>query len=213
MESKTHLITKRFAYDNGRQVTVSVPPVPAEAIVYAGDGQLLAQWGNLLQATDAPPTMIVGVHHTSDKDEMARIKEYSPSFDEAIFSAHEKFFTKDVRDWVQMEFGIRLPAEQTAVCGVSASGELALAMGMRHPDLYGSVFCMSPGGGYQPPDHLSVSLPRVYLTAGSEEPFFLENAKRWADALGKAGGDVKMTERHGGHGDPFWAEEFPGMVT
>ena len=55
-------------------------------------------------------------------------------------------------------------------------------------------------------------LPRTYLVAGTQEPFFLENATRWADALRDAGADVMMTERVGGHGDPFWQAEFPLMV-
>lgn len=90
------------------------------------------------------------------------------------------------------------------MCGVSASGELALAIGLRHPEVYGAVFCASPGGGYQPPDVMPNALPRTYLTAGTLEPFFLENANRWAAALRDAGADVVMTERVGSHGDSFW---------
>ena len=56
------------------------------------------------------------------------------------------------------------------------------------------------------------SLPRVYLVTGALEPFFLQNATRWAVALRDADADVVMTERAGSHGDAFWAEEFPLMV-
>ena len=56
------------------------------------------------------------------------------------------------------------------------------------------------------------SLPRAYLVAGMQEPFFLGNAIRWANALRDAGADVVMTERVGSHGDVFWREEFPLMV-
>jgi S-formylglutathione hydrolase FrmB len=56
------------------------------------------------------------------------------------------------------------------------------------------------------------SLPRAYLVAGTLEPFFLENAKRWAAALQDAGADVVMSERIGSHGDAFWQEELPLMV-
>lgn len=76
----------------------------------------------------------------------------------------------------------------------------------------GSVFASSPGGGFQPPEVLPWPLPRVYLTAGTEEPFFAENARRWADAFDRAGGEVVLTERPGDHGDPFWRAEFPRMV-
>jgi enterochelin esterase-like enzyme len=56
------------------------------------------------------------------------------------------------------------------------------------------------------------SVPRAYLVAGTLEPFFLENARRWATALRDAGAEVVMTERVGSHGDAFWREEFPLMV-
>ena len=96
--------------------------------------------------------------------------------------------------------------------GVSASGELALALGLRHPDVYGAVFCASPGAGYQPPAVMPRSLPRAYLVAGTLEPFFNENAMRWANALRDAEADVVIRERIGSHGDAFWQEELPLMV-
>jgi enterochelin esterase-like enzyme len=207
---KGKLVTKTFNYDGGRQATVYVPPVPAEAVVFAGDGQLISQWGGVLEAAGVPPTMIVGIHRLDD--EMLRLHEYSPAFDAERFAAHEKFFVEDVRKWARKRFGVALPAERTAVFGVSASGELALAMGLRHPDIYGSVFCASPGGGYRPPVVMPDSLPRAYLVAGTLEPFFLENATRWAVALRDAGAEVVMTERVGSHGDAFWREEFPLMA-
>jgi len=206
------LVTETFEYDGGRQVTVYVPPDPPEAVVFAGDGQLISQWGGYLEAADVPPTMIVGAYRTDDEDEMVRIHEYSPTFDEERFAAHESFFVEDVRSWVRSRFDVALPAERTAVCGASASGELALAMGLRHPDIYGVVFSASPGGGYRPPSVMPSPLPRTYLVAGTLEPWFLENATRWADALRDAGADVVMTERVGNHGDPFWQAEFPLMV-
>ena len=104
---------------------------------------------------------------------------------------------------MRSRFGVALPAERTAVFGVSASGELALAIGLRHRDVYGAVFSASPGAGYRPPGVMPSSIPRVYLVAGTLEPFFHENATRWADALRDAGADVVMTERVGSHGDAF----------
>ncbi|MBV9853824.1 MAG: hypothetical protein JOY82_04760 [Streptosporangiaceae bacterium] len=204
------LVTQTFDYDGGRPVTVYVPPVPPEAVVFAGDGQLISQWGGVLEAAGVPPAMIVGTHRLDD--EMLRLREYSPVFDAERFAAHETFFVGDVRHWVRSRFGVALPAERTAVFGVSASAELALATGLRHPGLYGAVFCASPGAGYRPPASMPDSLPRAYLVAGTLEPFFLENATRWAVALRNAGADVVMTERVGSHGDAFWRQEFPLMV-
>ena len=204
-------VTETFDYDADRQVTVYVPPDPPEAVVFAGDGQVLSQWGGALEAADVPATLIVGVHRLSD--ETLRLHEYSPGFDPERFAAHERFVVEDVRTWAVSRFGVALPAERTAVLGVSASGELALALGLRHPDVYGAVFCASPGAGYRPPAVMPSSLPRAYLVAGTLEPFFSENARRWATALRDAGADVVMTERVGSHGDAFWRQEFPMMVT
>jgi len=197
-------------YDGGRKVTVYVPPDPPEAVVFAGDGQGISQWGGFLEAADVPSTMIVGVHRLAE--EMPRLHEYSPVFDAERFAAHEKFFVEDVRRWARSRFGVALPTERTAVLGYSAGGELALALGLQHPDVYGAVFSGSPGGGYKPPGVMPSPLPRVYLFGGTLEPFFLDNATRWAVALRDAGADVVMSERRASHGATLWREEFPLMV-
>jgi enterochelin esterase-like enzyme len=204
------LVTEMFEYDSGRPVTVYIPPDPPRGVVFAGDGQLISQRGGVLEAAAVPPTMIVGAHRLDD--ETLRLQEYSPGFEPERFAAHEQFFVEDVRRWVQSRFGVALPVERTAVFGVSASGELALAMGLRHPDIYGAILCASPGGGYRPSAVMPRPLPRAYLVAGTLEPFFLENASRWATALRGAGADVVMTKRVGSHGDAFWREEFSLMV-
>jgi hypothetical protein len=125
------LVTETFGYDGGRLVTAYVPSGPPEAIVFAGDGQLISQWGGALEAADVPSTMIVGVHRLAD--ETLRLHEYSPGFEPNRFAAHEKFFVDDVGRWVRSRFGVALPTEHTAVFGVSAGGELALAIGASAP--------------------------------------------------------------------------------
>ena len=204
------LVTENFDYEGGRLATVYVPPDPPEAIVFAGDGQTLSQWGGVLEAADVSSTMIVGVHRAAD--EALRLHEYSPGFDPERFAAHERFFVEDVGAWARSRFGVTLSAERTAVFGVSAGGELALAIGLRHPDLYGAIFSGSPGAGYRPPDVMPTPLPRTYLVAGTLEPFFLDNAARWAAALRDVAADVVMSERVAGHDDAMWREEFPLMV-
>jgi pimeloyl-ACP methyl ester carboxylesterase len=208
--SSREFVTEMFEYGGGRQVTVYVPLDPPEAIVFTGDGQGISKWGRLLEKADVPSTMIVGVHGLTD--ETLRLHEYSPGFEPERFAAHEKFFVEDISRWTKSRFGVALPTERTAVFGVSAGGELALALGLRHPDVYGAVLCASPGGGYKPPINMPSPLPRTYLVAGTQEPFFLENARRWADALRDTDADVVMHERAGSHGGAFWREEFPLMV-
>ena len=155
--------------------------------------------------------MIVGAHRVGD--ETLRLHEYSPAFDPVRLAAHQKFFVEDLRRWVRSRFEVVLPTERTAVFGVSASGELALAIGLRHPDVYGAIFCASPGGGYRPPEAMPRSVPRACIS--SLAPWSRSsssNATRWATALRDAGADVVMTERVGSHGGAFWREELPLMV-
>ena len=204
------IVTETLDYDDGRQVTVYVPTDPPAVIVFAGDGHMIAHWGGSLEATDLPPTLIVGAHRAAD--ETLRLHEYSPTFDPERFAAHERFFVGDIGAWAQSRFGVTLPAERTAVFGVSAGGELALAIALRHPDRYGAIFSASPGAGYRPPAMMPRLLPRTYLVAGTQEPFFLENAARWAAALRAAAADVVLIERVAGHDAAMWREEFPRMV-
>ena len=145
-------------------------------------------------------------------DETLRLHEYSPGFDPHRFAAHERFFVDDIGTWVRSHFGVTLSAERTAVFGVSAGGEFALAIGLRHAQRYGVIFAGSPGAGYRPPTVLPTPLPRTYLVAGTLEPFFLDNAARWRRALRDAAADVVMTERVAGHDDAMWRAEFPLMV-
>jgi enterochelin esterase-like enzyme len=210
--SAGELITETLAYDQGRQVTVYVPPDSAEAVVYAADGGWhIARLSEALEHASIRSTMIVGVHGLQDDD--GRLHEYVPGFNAERFSAHERFFVGEVRRWVASRFRVALAAERTGVWGASLGGELALAMGLRHPDVYGAVLAASPGAGYKPPAVFPGLLPRFYVVAGTQEQFFLDNAELWASALRKADADLVMMERDGGHGDEFWAEEFPLMVT
>ena len=144
-----NLITEALDFDGGRQVTVYVPPDPVEAVVFAADGAWHAsRLSAVLKGASAPPTMIVGVHGVPDGD--GRLHEYVPGFDAERFAMHERFFVDDVGRWVESRFGVPLLAERTGVWGASLGGEFALAMGLRHPDVYGAVFSASPGAGYKP---------------------------------------------------------------
>jgi hypothetical protein len=123
------LITETLDYDGGRRVTAYLPTQPPEAVVFAGDGQLLSAWSADLDAAQVPPTLVVGVHRVAD--ETQRLHEYSPTLAPDRFAAHERFFVDDVRRWVTSRFGVALPPGRTAVLGVSAGAELALACARR----------------------------------------------------------------------------------
>ena len=81
--------------------------------------------GALPESPHADPAAGELVTETLDYD------GYSPVFDAERFSAHERFFVEDVGRWARSRFGVALPAERTAVFGVSAGGELDQGQGCR----------------------------------------------------------------------------------
>lgn len=208
------LVTETFAFDGGRRVTAYVPPGTPDAIVFAADGgwhtERLAS--ALEGARERPSTMIVGVHGLADDE--GRLREYVASFGGEHFEAFERFVVEDVRAWTRTVLDVELAAERTAVWGASLGGELALAMGLRHPAIFGVVLCASPGGGFTPASiALPSVVPRAYLVGGRQEPWFLDNASRWADALSATGAAVAIESREGEHGGQFWYDELPLMVS
>ena len=100
--------------------------------MFAGDGQFISQWGGVLKAADVPSTTIVGAHRLAD--ETLRLHEYSPGFDPERFAAHEQFFVEDVRRWAGRDSESRRPPIAPR-CSCLGGGELALAIGLRHPDV------------------------------------------------------------------------------
>jgi hypothetical protein len=148
-EDLREFVTETFQFDGGRQVTVFLPTKSPEAILFATDGQHVIGWGHFLEDAAVRSTMIVGVHSLAD--ETLRLHEYSPVFDLERFSAHETFFVEDVPRWTKSQFGVILPLNRTAIFGVSAGGELALALGLRYPQLYGAILSASPGGATSRP--------------------------------------------------------------
>lgn len=207
------LVTGELPFDGGRSVTVHVPARPADAIVFVADGGWhTARVAAAIEAAVVGPSVaVVGVHGRADGD--GRFEEYVLGLDPTRFEAHEAFFVDEVAAWVAARFDVGFAPDRTAVWGASLGGELALALGLRHPDVFGVVLAASPGGGFRPPADLPEPLPRTYLVAGTEEPFFAENATRWADALGNAGADVVLTTRDGDHGGGFWFGELAPMLT
>ncbi|MCC6740623.1 MAG: hypothetical protein IT452_16385 [Planctomycetia bacterium] len=63
-------------------------------------------------------------------DETGRLHEDTPYFASPRFDAHAAFLMGEGRAWTRSRFGVDLPAGRTAVFGVSAGGELALALGL-----------------------------------------------------------------------------------
>ena len=210
VDAPSSLVTERFDYDGGRDVTLYVPSGRVETFVFAADGGWhVERLGEALAESDLRTTMVVGLH--GHPEEQGRLREYVPTVDPTTFLAHEQFFVAVV-DWVGNRYPMSLDPDRCAVWGASLGGEFALAMGLRMWPRFRFVFSVSPGAGFRPPAQMGDYPKSVYLVAGTEEPFFLANARRWSDSLTAAGSDVVMMERAGGHGDPFSSAEFPRMV-
>ena len=157
------------------------------------------KWGTVLEVADVPPTMIVGVHGLTE--EMPRLHASTHLvFDAERFAAHERFFVDDVRRWTQAQFGVALPAGRTAVFGYSAGAEsLALALGLRHPDVYGVVVAGSPGGGQLPTTARDAEVPAPGLPSAERSSRSSSTTLlRWDAALRAAGADVAMNTARAG---------------
>lgn len=212
-ELNGQIFVEELAFDGGRTVAAYMPPDAADAVVYAADGGWhIERLARALEDAGRRSTAIVGVHGLDDDD--ARLHEYVESFGGDRFRRFERFVVEEVRVWAESVVGASVPADQTAVWGASLGAEFALAMGLRHPELYNTVLCASPGGGLSPTNYaLPLLIERAYFVGGTGEAWFLDNARRWADALRNAGADVVLHERDGEHGGTFWYDEFPLMVS
>jgi hypothetical protein len=90
-----------------------------------------------------------GVH---GHHETLRLGEYSPAFDPRRVAADERFLVDDVRRWLATRFGVDVPRRCTAMVG-------ALAIGLRHPDIFGAILCASSDAGYLPPATMPGAAP------------------------------------------------------
>ena len=180
-------VTETFDYDGGRQVTVYVPPDPPEAVVFAGDGQFISQWGEVLETADAPSTMIVGVHGLADETPRLHstrrpcpgtvrgtrevLRRGRPPMDGgAVWSSAARRPHRGVRGLGGRGAGARhrASASRHLRCGLLRLARRGLPTACADAEL------------------ASARVPRRRTL----EPFFLENATRWAAVLRDAGADV-----------------------
>ena len=143
--------TRRSISTGGRTSTVYVPPDPTQSVVYAVDGGWHIE--RLVRSLEgsaggSSSTMVVGVHGLQDDD--GRLQEYVEAFGGERFQSFEEFLVMEVRAWVHSDLSGGLPSERSAMWGASLGGEFALAMALRHPEMYGVALCASPGGGFTP---------------------------------------------------------------
>lgn len=207
-----------------RKVRVYLPPshdrTRPTSVIYAADGMLNSDvLEPLILAGHVRPVMVIGVSSGGylgdqsgkepyDIKRDLRALEYLPGHDADRFKKHEAFFCEELAAWAQRELGASSDRKDKAVFGCSNGARFAVEMGVRHPDLFGSVFAFSVAGnrGAEPKKRENSS--HFYLAAGMWEPGFHKITKAVDEQLEKQSIPVSFHSRYAGHDDAMWRDEF-----
>jgi len=201
--------------DEMRMVSVYLPPnysgidVP---VVYMADGQWLGAFAAMIEPLIMqgviPPTMIVGVHAAPfEQTRDRRAEEYLLGINDTAYMAHERFFTRTVRRWAELQFGASQNSDKRAIIGFSNGATFAGNTGIRKPNLYKHVMMFSAS---QAPFVTSRTVvePRYYLLAGTLEPPIFTQAYQFHFSLLLLNAEARFTRRVAGHDAVMWQEEF-----
>lgn len=213
------------AFGGRRGVHVYLPPkhdpAPHYPVVYMADGELLPDYAAVLDYLivegQVAPVIVVGIVSSESQPENLRGQELMPGRNPQRFGQNERLFTHEVRLWAERTFGASTGREQRAIMGMSNGGLFALAMIVQHPDLYGVVFPFSAGasGDFDPAtiavENLRLLL-RIYSTAGTLEPIFLDTTRAYLKQAAKAGAETVLIERVSGHDNANWLVTFAEAV-
>ena len=189
-----------------RKVKIYLPPSHDRSrsypVIYAADGMTNGEiLEPLILAGRIRPLIVVGVlngKYQGDPAKPYEIKkdiracEYLPGVDDDRFAKHERFFCEEVRSWAEAELGASRETAERAVQGVSNGGRFAVEIGMRDPELFGSVFGFSVASNSESEDMtararvLAGKTPRFFLAAGKWETGFHKLTVRLADACSRS---------------------------
>jgi enterochelin esterase-like enzyme len=214
-----------------RSLTVYSPPLKSgeqiAAVIYIADGkavQLMAPYVEpLIVSRRLPPVLLVGVHRgkvlpgVAPKIGDLRALEYLLGFGEtdSRFEAHERFLMNEVLPWVEAKFNAPKNRNKRAFFGASNGGSFALAMGIRHPNVFGHIIAFSPTWSLNlsSPSWTPEQAPSQYLLVGSLESASTRKlVKDWAEVAQKNKATVTMNEVVTGHDSVVWREWFPNAL-
>ena len=198
-----------------RAISVFVPNdckcISACPVLFCADGQTVEAFSRRIEREvdegTLPQIVLVGAHSSQQ-----RFTEYVRGQDESRFRRHQEFFIEELRDWFNMEFGVTLDRNRTAVFGFSHGGAFALTMASRHPGHFSLVVAFSVAGDfeeYQLQGQNCEAISRFYLSAGSKEKPLLRRTRQYATQLKTMKLGCVITERHAGHDFGYWDEELP----
>ena len=203
--------------DESRELISYVPAgVTSDArcdVVYVPDGGLVKQLAPLVDTLVAAgrikPVVLVGVR----AHPQMRAQEYVWGFnnDTTRFVAHEAFFTEDVIPWAEATLPVARARTGRMIWGASNGGAFAIAMGLRHPDLFAKVFASSPVFELIPKTDRKM-LPLFYIAAGTFEGTSRDRAFGLKRVLADLGANVHFDEIAGGHDEVVWIEWMARML-
>ena len=211
-----------------RTVTVYLPDLNRKVafVVYMSDGHAAEGYAHILepliQSGELPPIALVGTHSgvyrgdielsREDIRRNVRALEYVPSLDPNRFQQHEIFFTQEVLNWAEEKYQLPASAKSRVVFGFSNGGSFSATMGIRHPELYGSVIaCAIAGDRYDLTQGPKLT-NEFFLVTGTWDTRFHSNVEYLYKALKKAKVKCRLAERAAEHDGKMWQEEFTSAM-
>jgi enterochelin esterase-like enzyme len=161
---------------------------------------------------EIPPVIVAGIDNCvgTATDSTCRGNNYLSDRDAApspAFLAYEKTVVGTIIPAIEARFGGPSSPRLRAVGGASNGGVWTASMGLRHPELFGAAFALSPG--MQPAQHAEGKpTTRFYLAAGLFEPGFRRTAKQIAEHVNARGGTATVTVFPSGHDGWMWVQAF-----
>lgn len=195
-------------------------------------------WRNLPGLQDL---IIVAVDHA----QIQRLDEYSPWVNRGLKDriswihsevggdgeAYSEFLAKTLKPAVEEAFLVDASPEKTGIGGSSMGALISLYTGLKYPDLFGKMLCLSPAFWFALPElesfiqtHPPKAHQRLFLSVGSLETsdenihdfpqVYLNGTRRIADLLApKLGSRMEHHVVEGAlHSEVEWARIFPGAV-
>ena len=201
-----------------RRLQVYLPPDhdPSHRapVLYATDcrtsGDLIEP---LIISGQIPAVISIGFPFGPNLDGDRRAQEYLPGLHPDRFEAHRRFFVDELAAWAEDELGATADRSARAVFGVSNGAAFAAAMGVRHPEHFGSVIAFSLGVTAGAPQWQPGEAPSHYLCAGTLEEGFRAATERWAQRVSRAGAALVHRTWVSGHDPVMWDGELPAALT
>lgn len=166
-------------------------------------GQIQNYMDNLIAAHEIEPFVVV----------------MPSSADVYYVDQSERHITEELPRWLQARYGLTLEPGRTAVAGMSMGGFGAVALPLRHPEMFGMGFSLS---GYFPPErNAAMALGKVpsvklVIVTGADDEVTASNRK-FVDLQKPGAAPFYYREDAGGHTWNFWskltAEMFKTVAT